>query len=74
MKLGMGEIIIILIVIVMIFGAGKIPEMGKQIGRGIRDFKKYSSTEGETSSPKSGSPGDAAKAADAVSTENHNKS
>jgi sec-independent protein translocase protein TatA len=43
MKLGLGEIILIVIVIGMIFGVGKIPEIGKQIGKGVRDFKKYSS-------------------------------
>jgi sec-independent protein translocase protein TatA len=43
MEIGIGEIILILVVAVMIFGAGKIPEIGKQVGRGIRDFKKYSS-------------------------------
>ena len=66
MKLGVGEIIIILIVLVMIFGAGKIPEMGKQIGRGIRDFKKFSSTEGESTEPKSGAPETAAKQAESI--------
>ncbi len=43
MKLGLWEIILIVIVVGMVFGVGKIPEIGKQIGRGVRDFKKYSS-------------------------------
>ena len=47
MKLGLGEIILIVIVIGMVFGVGKIPEMGKQLGRGVRDFKKYSSVAGD---------------------------
>ena len=48
MKLGPGEIILIVIVAIMIFGAGKIPEIGKQVGKGVRDFKKYySGADGE---------------------------
>jgi sec-independent protein translocase protein TatA len=43
MGIGPGEIILIVIVAIMIFGAAKIPEIGKQVGKGVRDFKKYSS-------------------------------
>ena len=38
--IGMPELIIILIIILIIFGAGKIPEIGSGIGRGIKNFKK----------------------------------
>ncbi len=38
--IGMPELIIILIIILVIFGAGKLPEIGSGIGRGIRNFKK----------------------------------
>ena len=34
------EWIVILIVFVMLFGVGKLPEVGKQIGKGIKSFKK----------------------------------
>ena len=37
--LGMPELIIILVIIVIIFGAGKLPEIGSVIGKGIRNFK-----------------------------------
>ncbi|HEB69249.1 MAG TPA: twin-arginine translocase TatA/TatE family subunit [Desulfobulbus sp.] len=37
--LGMPELIIILVIIVIIFGAGKLPEIGAGIGKGIRNFK-----------------------------------
>ena len=38
--LGMPELIIILVIILIIFGAGKLPEIGSGIGRGIKNFKK----------------------------------
>ena len=38
--LGMPELIIILIIILVIFGAGKLPEIGSGLGKGIRSFKK----------------------------------
>jgi len=38
--LGMQELIIILVIVVIIFGAGKLPEIGSGIGKGIKNFKK----------------------------------
>jgi len=38
--LGTQELIVILIIILVIFGAGKLPEIGGAIGKGIRNFKK----------------------------------
>jgi sec-independent protein translocase protein TatA len=38
--LGHMEIIIILVIVLIIFGAGKLPEIGSGIGKGIRNFKK----------------------------------
>jgi len=38
--IGMPELIVILIIIMIIFGAGKLPEIGAGIGKGIRNFKK----------------------------------
>ena len=43
--LGMPELIIILVIIVIIFGAGKLPEIGAGIGKGIKNFKKATSDE-----------------------------
>jgi sec-independent protein translocase protein TatA len=38
--LGHWELLIILVVVMIIFGAGKLPELGTGIGKGIRNFKK----------------------------------
>lgn len=37
--IGMPELIIILVIILIIFGAGKLPEIGSGIGKGIKNFK-----------------------------------
>ena len=38
--IGMPELIIILVIILIIFGAGKLPEIGAGLGKGIKNFKK----------------------------------
>jgi sec-independent protein translocase protein TatA len=37
--IGMPELIIILVIILIIFGAGKLPEIGAGMGKAIRNFK-----------------------------------
>jgi sec-independent protein translocase protein TatA len=41
--LGMTELIIILVIVLIIFGAGKLPEIGSGLGRGIKNFKEATS-------------------------------
>lgn len=41
--LGMNEILIILVIVLLLFGGRKIPELMKGIGKGMREFKKASS-------------------------------
>jgi sec-independent protein translocase protein TatA len=38
-RLGTGELVVILIIVVLIFGVNKIPQLGKGLGEGIRNFK-----------------------------------
>lgn len=39
-SLGVPELLIILLIIVVIFGASKLPQLGRGFGEGIRNFKK----------------------------------
>ncbi|HXX58357.1 MAG TPA: twin-arginine translocase TatA/TatE family subunit [Thermodesulfovibrionales bacterium] len=41
--LGMPELIVILIIVLVLFGGAKLPEIGKGIGQAIRNFKKATS-------------------------------
>ena len=38
-KIGIPELLIILAIVVLIFGANKLPELGRGIGKGIKNFK-----------------------------------
>jgi len=38
--LGMQELIVIMIIVLVLFGASRLPEIGKGIGQAIRNFKK----------------------------------
>ena len=40
MGLGMTELIIILVIALVLFGAGKLPEIGSSLGKSIQNFKK----------------------------------
>ena len=48
---GATEIILILLVVVLLFGGRKIPELMKGLGQGMKEFKKASKTEEEKVSP-----------------------
>jgi len=38
--LGPTELIVVLVIILIVFGAGKLPDIASGLGKGIRDFKK----------------------------------
>ena len=39
-NLGIPELILILAIVILLFGVGKLPQLGKGIGEGIRNFKQ----------------------------------
>jgi sec-independent protein translocase protein TatA len=43
--IGVPELAIVLVIIVIIFGVGKLPEIGGALGKGIREFKQESQAE-----------------------------
>ena len=45
--LGMPELVVILVIIMIVFGVGKLPEIGGGMGKAIRSFKKASQEEEE---------------------------
>ncbi len=55
MGIGFPELMIILVIIMIIFGAGKLPEIGSAFGNSIKNFKK-SMKDAETEELESGSP------------------
>lgn len=38
--LGIGELVLILVIVLIVFGAGRLPEVGDAMGRTIRSFRK----------------------------------
>ena len=51
--LGVTEIVLILVVVLLLFGGKKIPELMRGLGKGIKEFKTAQNGEGETSTPAS---------------------
>jgi sec-independent protein translocase protein TatA len=49
--LGAPELIIILLIVVVVFGVGKLSDVGKQLGSGIRNFKDEMNREDEDDAP-----------------------
>jgi sec-independent protein translocase protein TatA len=45
MRLGWPEIVIILAIVLIIFGVGKLPQIGGAIGKSIKEFRKAQNTE-----------------------------
>jgi len=50
-NLGAPELILILLIVIIVFGAGRLPEIGSALGRSIRDFKKGLQDEPEPPKP-----------------------
>lgn len=52
-KFGPLELVLILVIVTMLFGVGKLPEVFGSVGRGIREFRKQSADPLESESEKS---------------------
>lgn len=51
-KIGPGELILVLIIALVIFGPSKLPELGQSMGKAINEFKKASTSIDEAISDK----------------------
>lgn len=49
--LGVNEILVILVIVLLLFGGRKIPELMKGLGKGMREFKKASSEDDPDDEP-----------------------
>ena len=55
-SLGVPELLIILLIVIIIFGAGKLPQLGKGLGEGIKNFKDSVKTGEEAAKDKGAAP------------------
>ena len=76
-NIGPFELILVLIVVLIIFGPGKLPDIGSAIGRGVREFRKASSdledsirgdTKSESPPPPEAAPTEATGSSSTVDT------
>jgi sec-independent protein translocase protein TatA len=52
-SIGMPELLVILLIVVIIFGARRLPELGKSLGGGIRSFRDAMSSKDKDNTPES---------------------
>jgi sec-independent protein translocase protein TatA len=57
--LGWQELVIVLVIIMIIFGAGKLPEVVKSLGQGVKEFKQESTGATDSLAAASAASGDA---------------
>ena len=57
--LGWQELVIVLVIIMIIFGAGKLPEVAKSLGQGVKEFKQESTGATDSLAAASATRGDA---------------
>lgn len=61
--MGFTELILILVIVLIIFGAGKLPQLGEGVGRALRGFKKEVQSDLPPSTPTAGGSDDASESA-----------
>lgn len=49
---GVPELLLILVILLVVFGPGKLPQLGSSLGGAIRNFKKASREDGKVINPK----------------------
>ncbi len=68
--LGWQELVIVLVIIMIIFGAGKLPEVAKSLGQGVKEFKQESGADSLAAASASSS---GSESFDAVQTSDRSK-
>jgi sec-independent protein translocase protein TatA len=53
-KIGLPELVIVLVIVLLIFGVGRLGKLGKDLGEGIREFRKGISGDGEEKAKEAG--------------------
>ena len=61
--LGWQELVIVLVIIMIIFGAGKLPEIAKSLGQGVKEFREEANAPVVPATTRSSSTGTSAQAA-----------
>lgn len=59
MRIGITEILVILVIVLVVFGGGKLAGVGKALGQSIRDFKKEVKADDEPARKQEDNGGDA---------------
>ena len=59
MRIGISEILVILVIVLVVFGGGKLAGVGKALGQSIRDFKKEVKADDEPAKKQEDKGGDA---------------
>ena len=59
MRIGITEILVILVIVLVVFGGGKLAGVGKALGQSIRDFKKEIKADDEPARKEEDKGGDA---------------
>jgi sec-independent protein translocase protein TatA len=53
-KIGLPELVIVLVIVLLIFGVGRLGKLGKDLGEGIREFRRGISGDGEEKAEEAG--------------------
>jgi sec-independent protein translocase protein TatA len=56
MQPGLPELLIVLVIILLIFGVGRLSKLGSELGRGVREFRRGLSNDDDESKPQPPSP------------------